>query len=155
MTDSGWTTRAADPADFDAWRELFAGYCAFYACPTSDEHQRLVWSWIQDAGSVHALLAVPAGGGDPAGLAHLRPWVRPLRGQVCGYLDDLFVAPAARGTGAADALFDGIDALARAEGWAIVRWMTAADNHRAQALYDRRAVRTPWVTYDMTAALSA
>lgn len=149
MPHADWTTRPAEPGDFDDWRDLFAGYCAFYSCPTSERHQRLVWSWIQDQGSVRALLAVPAAGGPSAGLAHLRPWVRPLRGQLCGYLDDLFVAPAHRGSGAADALFDGIEALARAEGWAIVRWMTAPDNHRAQRLYDRRADRTPWVTYDL------
>jgi hypothetical protein len=31
--------------------------------------------------------------GEPRGLAHLREWVRPLRGVRSGYLDDLFVDP--------------------------------------------------------------
>lgn len=31
-----------------------------------------------------------------------------------------------------------------------VRWTTADDNYRARAVYDKRAVRTTWITYDMT-----
>lgn len=87
--------------------------------------------------------------GEPRGLAHLRSWVRPLRGEVSGYLDDLFVEPSARGTGAVDALFTGIRELARNRGWTLVRWTTAADNARARTVYDRVATATSWVTYDL------
>ncbi len=31
-----------------------------------------------------------------------------------------------------------------------MRWTTADDNYRARAVYDKRAVRTTWITYDMT-----
>jgi GNAT superfamily N-acetyltransferase len=70
----------------------------------------------------------------------------------CGYLDDLFVAPDARGQGAAEALFTEIDRLARSRDWAIVRWTTADDNYRARPVYDRVPARTTWITYDMTPA---
>ena len=43
----------------------------------------------------------------------------------------------------------GIEALGRARGWSVIRWITAADNARARAVYDRVAVETPWVTYDI------
>ena len=48
--------------------------------------------------TVEALVAAPVDGdgnetGEIQGLAHLREWVRPLRGVKCGYLDDLFVDP--------------------------------------------------------------
>jgi len=33
-----------------------------------------------------------------------------------------------------------------------VRWITADDNYRAQALYDKVATRTHWVTYDAAPA---
>ena len=69
---------------------------------------------------------------------------------MSGYLDDLFVEPDVRGTGVVDALFQAIGALAAERGWDVVRWTTAADNHRAQAAYARVASRTTWVTYDMT-----
>jgi GNAT superfamily N-acetyltransferase len=146
-----WTTRALEPGDRAAWERLFTGYCTFYEREWSGELLDTVWSWIHDTGDVIAIVAVPeTGDGDPQGLAHLRPWVRPLRGQVCGYLDDLYVEPAHRGSGVVDTLFEAIDALAKDKGWPIVRWTTADDNYRARTAYDRVATRTGWITYEMT-----
>ncbi|HEX3088497.1 MAG TPA: GNAT family N-acetyltransferase, partial [Ilumatobacteraceae bacterium] len=114
-----------------------------------------IWQWIHEDHSVEALVAVPvddAGNetGEPLGLAHLREWVRPLRGVIAGYLDDLFVDPDTRGSGAVEALFAEINRLALQRNWSVVRWTTADDNYRARAVYDKRAVRTTWITYDMT-----
>ncbi len=149
-----WTVRPARDDEFEAWTRLYRGYAAFYGTATSDEHQRQIWSWIHDDRSIECLIAVPVADGnevgEPQGLAHLREWVRPLRGVVAGYLDDLFVDPDHRGTGAVDALYDAMNALAIDRGWAVVRWTTADDNYRARAVYDRLAARTTWITYDMT-----
>lgn len=150
-----WIVRPVRIDDFEAWTRLFRGYAAFYETPTSDEHQRQIWSWIHDDRSVDALVAVPVDGdgneaGGPQGLAHLREWVRPLRGMIGGYLDDLFVDPEHRGTGAVDALYDAMNAMAIERDWAVIRWTTADDNYRARAVYDKLATRTTWITYDMT-----
>jgi GNAT superfamily N-acetyltransferase len=151
---ASWTVRPVRNDEFDAWTRLFRGYAAFYETPTSDEHQRRIWSWIHEDRSIEAIVAVPVDDGheigEPQGLAHLRSWVRPLRGVTAGYLDDLFVDPTHRGTGAVDALFAAIDALAIERRWAIVRWTTADDNYRARAVYDTLATRTTWITYDLT-----
>jgi GNAT superfamily N-acetyltransferase len=150
MDEATWSTRRVERRDWDAWQRLFKGYCAFYARPTSEQHLRKVWSWIHDEHRVEAIVAVPAhGSGQPVGLAHLRSWVRPLYGEVAGYLDDIFVDPEARGTGVAQTLFSAIDAMATEQGWNIVRWTTADDNYRARAAYDRVATRTGWITYEM------
>src|SRR4051794_12683897 len=150
-----WRVRPVRTEEFEAWALLFAGYADFYRVGTSPEHQRQIWGWIHDDHSVEALVAVPVDAdgqetGDPAGLAHLRTWVRPLRGVVCGYLDDLYVDPAVRGQGAVTALFDEIRRLAVERGWPTVRWTTADDNYRARTVYDRVATRTTWITYDLT-----
>ena len=87
--------------------------------------------------------------GEIQGLAHLREWVRPLRGVKCGYLDDLFVDPEHRGSGVVDALYDAMRAIAVERGWPVIRWTTADDNYRARAVYDKLATRTTWITYDM------
>ena len=152
---TSWLVRPVRSDEFDAWTRLFRGYAAFYETPTSDEHQRQIWSWIHDDGAVTCLVAVPvdddgAETGEPQGLAHLREWVRPLRGVIAGYLDDLFVAPLHRGSGAVDALYDAMIEMAHERGWAIIRWTTADDNYRARAVYDKLAMRTTWITYDMT-----
>lgn len=145
-----WTTRPAGADDFGAWEELFAGYCDFYERPSTSRQRREVWSWI-GAGTIHCLLAVPAdpSGGRAVGLAHVRACPSPLRGSMTGYLDDLFVAPEARGTGAFEALIAGVRDLAAAEGWPAVRWITAADNARARSAYERVSTRTDWVTYQL------
>lgn len=152
-----WLVRPVRTDEFESWARLFAGYAAFYEWPTSVEHQEQIWGWI-GAGTIEALVAVPvdeAGQelGPPVGLAHLRSWVRPLRGVVSGYLDDLYLDPAARGTGAVQAIFEAVRALARERGWSVVRWTTAEDNYRARAVYDQVATRTTWVTYDLTVDL--
>jgi len=162
-----WTVRPAGAEDFDAWDELFAGYCDFYERPSTPEHRRLVWSWIE-AGTIHCLLVVagqaaagpraaaaaPTGGdavtpGQAVGLAHVRPALSPLRGGTVGFLDDLFVDPTARGSGAFECLIDAIRDLAASEGWPQVRWITAADNARARSAYERVATKTDWVTYQL------
>lgn len=149
MTLSTWTTRPLTPADRPSWERLFGAYCRFYEVEPTPEHLETVWGWTQQ-GEIEALVAVAAdGGGEPVGLAHLRPYVRPVRGVRGGYLDDLFVAPEVRGSGVVEALFAGIRELAAARGWGSVRWITAADNQRARAAYERLAQRTEWVTYEI------
>ena len=130
-----WKVRHVGVDEFASWTRLFRGYCNFYEWPTSDDHQRKIWSWIHDEQSVEALVAVETDGNGnevdmPRGLAHLREWVRPLRGVTCGYLDDLYVDPESRGAGAVDALFSEINGLALQRDWAIIRWTTADSNLR-------------------------
>jgi len=150
-----WKVRHVEEDEFEAWSSLFRGYCEFYEWPTSDDHQRQIWKWIHEDRSVEALVAVEVDAigqeiDRPRGLAHLREWVRPLRGVVSGYLDDLYVDPEARGSGAVDALFSEMNRIALERGWAVIRWTTADDNYKARSTYDKVAQRTTWITYDMT-----
>lgn len=135
-------------ADRDAWERLYAGYAAFYKVAQTAGMRETVWSWIFDpAHETEALVAVS--GGALVGLAHFRAFARPLSATTGGFLDDLFVDPAMRGTGAADALLEAVASEGRKRGWSVIRWITADDNYRARALYDRKAQRTGWVTYDI------
>lgn len=131
------------------WERLYAGYAAFYKVEQTPEMRARVWEWIHDpAHEVEGLVALD-GSGRPIGLTHFRPYSRPLMAATACFLDDLFVDPAARGSGAAQALIRAVSETARARGWTLVRWITAEDNYRARAVYDRLAVRTNWVTYDL------
>jgi GNAT superfamily N-acetyltransferase len=135
-------------ADFDAWSRLYAGYAAFYGVEQSEGMRARVWTWIQSPGhEVEGLVAEEAG--KLIGLAHFRGFARPLSASVGGFLDDLFVDPAARGSGAAKALIGAVEAEGRSRGWTVIRWITAENNYRARGVYDQVATRTPWVTYDI------
>ena len=87
--------------------------------------------------------------GVPVGLAHYRPFARPLHGSVGCFLDDLFVAPERRGEGAAQALLAELRDRSAANGWDVVRWITRTSNSVARRLYDQVATATDLVTYDM------
>ncbi|MEY5039186.1 MAG: hypothetical protein RL472_2292, partial [Pseudomonadota bacterium] len=50
---------------------------------------------------------------------------------------------------AADALIAALADEGRKQGWTVIRWITAEDNYRARALYDRVAEKTKWATYDL------
>jgi ribosomal protein S18 acetylase RimI-like enzyme len=74
----------------------------------------------------------------------------PLRGGDIGFVDDLFVDPEARGGRTGEALIEAVAAIAAERGWPVVRWITADDNYRARALYDRLAKKTPWNLYELS-----
>lgn len=136
-----------------AWDDLYQGYARFYRVEQAPEMRDRVWGWIHDPShEVECLLAVDqtaGGGGTVVGLAHFREFARPLAASHGGYLDDLFVDPAVRGSGAGAALLMALADEARIRGWTVIRWITADDNYRARGLYDKVAQRTPWITYDL------
>ena len=108
-----------------------------------------VWSWLHDpAHEVEGLVAVDADG-RLVGLAHFRPFARPLSATVGGFLDDLFVDPAARGQGVAQLLIGAVARQGQQRGWSVLRWLTAEDNYRARAVYDQVATPTRWRVYDL------
>ncbi|MDV7272015.1 GNAT family N-acetyltransferase [Thioclava sp. A2] len=140
--------RPLEASDFAAWSALYAGYAAFYQVIQTEEMRARVWKWIFDPEhETEGLIALL--NGKPVGITHFRPFARPLSATTGGFLDDLFVAPEARGTGAAEALIRGVENEGRARGWSVIRWITAEDNARARALYDKIAQHTAWQTYDI------
>lgn len=147
---SQYILRSPVPADQEAWRDLYRQFAEHYTVAVRAEHQDLVWSWVMDPDHPLRCLVAEAPDGSLHGLAHYRPFTRPLAGSVGCFLDDLLVDSGVRGSGAADALLHGLRQIASEEGWTVVRWITADDNHRARSVYDEFAVRTMWVTYDMT-----
>lgn len=135
-------------ADRAAWGVLYAGYADFYGVEQTEAMRERVWGWIGDpAHETEALVA--ESDGKLVGLAHFRAFARPLAASTGGFLDDLFVDPSARGSGAARALIEALADEGRARDWTMLRWITAEDNARARALYDKMAVATRWVTYDL------
>ena len=131
----GLVIRDAGTADEAAWRELWAQYLAFYKVRLSEAVTAHTWARLMDDGSIlQARFAVLDG--SLAGFAihqhHASTWVA---GDDC-YLEDLFVAKAARGKGAGRALIEDLRRLAAANGWHRLYWHTDGDNTRARALYD-------------------
>lgn len=139
----------AQPDDKAAWLPLFDGYRTFYKQPEDPGIAETVWAWIVDPTHPTTCLLARDANGAVIGLAHFRELPRPLSGQYAGFLDDLFVAPQARGSGAAEALLGAVTDIGRQKGWAWLRWFTAEDNYRGRGFYDRIANLTGWKTYQL------
>ena len=141
------TIATPEQEDKAEWRRLYDAYADFYRVPMSDETAETVWGWLQDPNHSVSGLIARSRHSDAVGLAHFRDMPSPLRGTTIGFLDDLFVDPAVRGSGAAQALVLEVARIGKARGWSLFRWITREDNYRARALYDRVANQTNWVTY--------
>ncbi len=143
------TVRPVRAADRAEWNTLYAGYAAFYEVAQTAEMRDTVWSWLRDPAKEVEGLVAEGRDGRLVGLTHFRPFARPLSATTGGFVDDLFVSPDARGMGAGDALIEAVRAAGADRGWSVIRWITAENNYRGRALYDRVATRTNWVTYDI------
>jgi GNAT superfamily N-acetyltransferase len=141
--------RNAEPTDRAAWTPLWQGFLDYYASTLPPAVTDSTWTRLMDPASPMKMrLAVV--GGTPLGFAihqhHPSTWVM---GDDC-YLEDLFVAPAARGQGLGRALINDLMALARAKGWHRLYWHTDATNTTARKLYDSFIPTDGNVRYRMT-----
>jgi GNAT superfamily N-acetyltransferase len=133
--------------DRATWNELWAGYLRFYRAEVSAEVSELTFARMTERRDGCFGLAAEAQDGTLAGFAHclLHPttW---SRGGAC-YLEDLYVDPSHRGTGAARALIEAAGEQGRAAGAETLYWHTQAFNGRARSLYDTVARLTSFVHY--------
>ncbi|WP_439564398.1 GNAT family N-acetyltransferase [Microcella sp.] len=142
------TVRPIEAHDAARWRELFTAYGVFYETTFDESVLDGVWAWLMDA--EHPLFCLVAeSAGRVVGFAHVREQPDTFTAGPGWFLDDLYTEPEVRGTGAGTALLEAIAEHARAHGGGTIRWITAADNERAQRVYDRLATRTTWVTYEL------
>lgn len=135
------------PADEPEWRALWTGYLEFYQASVSEEVYRTTFARLlgDDPQDFHGLVA--EADGRLIGLTHYLFHRHCWRVENVVYLQDLFVSPAARGTGAGRALIEAVYAAADAAGCPTVYWLTQDFNATARALYDRIATKTPFIKY--------
>jgi GNAT superfamily N-acetyltransferase len=141
--------RDATHRDESDFRNLWAQYLAFYDVNLAPAVTDATWARLMDEGfPFKARLAVLDGRtlGFAIHLHHPSTWVAT---EDC-YLEDLFVAPEARGKGLGRALIDDLITLARTKGWSRLYWHTNETNTRARALYDQYVASDGHIRYRMT-----
>ena len=132
--------------DREAWNPLWAGYLAFYKSNLTQEISDLAWTRFHDSSEqIYAL-----GGfldGRLTGIAHYlfhrSTWALH---RYC-YLEDLFVAEAARGRGLGRALIEAVYQKAEVANASRVYWLTHSDNAEARRLYDKVASNLGFIQY--------
>jgi GNAT superfamily N-acetyltransferase len=128
---------------------LMRAYCDFYeASPPDQGLLEMARSLIEDP--EQGAMFIARDRGEAVGFATLGWKWSSLKGARIGYLEDIYVAPDARGGGIADALIEACAQRCRERGAPAMEWLTAPDNHRAQAVYARTgAVAETLVEYDL------
>ena len=130
---------------------LMRAYCEFYGVsPTDEDLLAMARALIADPEREGVQVIARDSSGAAVGFATVFwSWSTLSAGRI-GVMNDLFVAPAARGSGIAPALIDACLERAREHGAGSLGWQTARDNARAQALYERvGARREEWIDYSL------
>jgi GNAT superfamily N-acetyltransferase len=140
------TVRPVRPGDRAAWEPLWQGYLTFYKSTLASDITDATWRRFFDP--LERLGAfVAERDGQLIGIAHYllhRSTWAPLC--YC-YLEDLFVEPSVRRSGAGRALIGAVETAAREAGASRLYWMTHETNETAQKLYNQVAERPGFAQY--------
>lgn len=135
-------------ADRPRWTELWRDYLAFYKTTLPPEQFEYTWSRLMAGGALNGFGLRHDGA--LAGIVHYifheSAWTL---SPVC-YLQDLFVAETARGTGGGRKLIEAVAGAAREARATRMFWLTQTDNATARLLYDRLARHNGFIRYDYT-----
>jgi GNAT superfamily N-acetyltransferase len=139
--------RPLAPDDEPEWRTLWRAYLAFYETELPEAVYRTTFDRLTDPTftDLHGLVALDDG--RPVGLAHYIFHRHGWQIEDVTYLQDLYVEPGTRGTGAGRALIEAVYAAADTAGRPNVYWLTQVDNVTARRLYDRIGTATPFIKY--------
>jgi GNAT superfamily N-acetyltransferase len=140
-----------DEADLEELLPLMRAYLDFYEVAPSDaDLLAMSRALIADPEREGLQLIARDTAGVAIGFATIFWSWSTLSASRIGVLNDLFVTPAARGKGAAEALIRIALERCREHGASALSWQTAHDNHRARALYERiGARREEWLDYSL------
>ena len=138
-------------ADLGDLLPLLRAYCDFYeVSPPDGALLALARALIADP-EREGLQLLARRDGEAVGFATIYwSWATTIASRI-GVMNDLYVAPAARGTGAAEQLICACAEECKRKGAVELTWQTAPDNERAQRVYDRiGAKRSQWIDYSLS-----
>jgi GNAT superfamily N-acetyltransferase len=137
--------------EFETLLPLISAYQRFYEVEDIDsDRNRSFFHRFLAPSEDGQLLAARDEGGLILGYACLCWHFSSLAAVDTVLMNDLFVAPEARGRGIGRALIEASRAVTRARGAAWLEWATAPDNHTAQRLYDSMTdEKSTWLEYEL------
>src|SRR5207248_6313228 len=127
---------------------LMRAYCQFYEVDPSDEALLALSRALIADPEREGVQLLARNGGRAVGFATIFWSWATTSAERIGVMNDLFVAPEARGSGVAEALIEACRAECAARGAGRLTWQTAPDNAAAMKVYDRvGATHERWVDY--------
>jgi GNAT superfamily N-acetyltransferase len=146
-----YSIAAVTVADLDELLDLMRAYCDFYAtAPSDDALLAMSRSLLEEPDREGIQLLARDGDGMAVGFATVFWSWDTTAGSRIGIMNDLYIRPDARGAGLADRLIGACRERCAQRGASRLEWLTAPENARARAVYERaRAVREPWLVYTL------
>jgi GNAT superfamily N-acetyltransferase len=146
--DSQITIRALRAEDEADWRVLWTGYLDYYETSVPEEVYQTTFARLLGDDTQDFSCLVAERNGKLLGLTHYLFHRHAWKVENVCYLQDLFAAPEARGTGIGRALIEAVYEAADKAGAPAVYWLTQDFNTTARQLYDRVAALTPFIRYN-------
>ena len=137
---------------------LMRAYCEFYeVAPADADLLAMARVLIADPEREGLQLLARDPNGKAIGFATVFWTWTTLSASRLGVMNDLFVAPEARGSGVAEELIEACAERCRERGASSLEWQTARDNHRAQAVYARVGGERDerWLDYSLAVSSAA
>ncbi len=133
--------------DRNEWGALWRDYLAFYDTELPDETYETTFSRLlsDDPHEFNGLVAEKDG--ILIGLTHYLFHRHGWKIEDTCYLQDLYVDPSVRGTGAGRKLIEAVYQAADDANAPSVYWLTQEFNSQARQLYDRIGQHTPFIKY--------
>jgi GNAT superfamily N-acetyltransferase len=149
LTNEGFVLRRAVPGDRARLAKLVRAYIDFYQEPQpSEERLDTLLAVLAERPEV-GVQFVAEKDGELHGFATVYLTYDTVVARRVAVMNDLFVAPDDRNAGLGRALIRECHAFAKDNDCAVLSWVMAQDNARAQGVYDKLAERRTWVTYEM------
>lgn len=140
------SVRTIQSKDRSEWNKLWHGYLRFYETELSEQQTELTFTRLTDSNyPIYGLVAELDG--KLVGLVHYSYSHSTWAESQDVYLEDLFVDPECRNQGIGKLLILEVSQIAEAAGNRKVYWETHRDNLTAQALYDKLAKQSEFITY--------
>lgn len=141
------TIRPVTASDRSHWGALWQDYLAFYETTVPESTYDSTFKRLlgDDPRDFNGLVADQ--NGRLIGLTHYLSHRHAWKVEDVIYLQDLFVSPHARGTGAGRKLIQTVYDIADQQGAGGVYWLTQDFNETARKLYDRIGTVTPFIRY--------
>lgn len=129
------------------WAEMWHDYLVFYETGVSQDVYDSTFGRLLGDDPQDFSCLVADQGGRLVGLTHYLFHRHAWKIEKVCYLQDLYARPETRGTGVGRALIEAVYEEADARDCPSVYWLTQDFNEVARRLYDRIAVKTPFIKY--------
>ncbi|WP_080728604.1 GNAT family N-acetyltransferase [Pectobacterium brasiliense] len=147
-TDQEIIVNSVEPDDYEQWLPYWKSYQEFYKVQLSDEVTEVTWNRFFKA-EIPVHCAVAREGAHIIGFAHFVFHDSTWGINSYCYLEDLFVAPTARGKNVGKKLIEYVRERAQEKSCDRLYWHTQETNKTAQRLYDWVAEKPGVIEYRM------